>query len=117
MKVGCSRYNGLLEIWGIEYLRKSPEDLRRHKAVYKELPVGTVRWIEENKQPKPPRAEVDEEKDSESKLRRVLKKQLTVILAEDDGQHLFDKEQREKILQSAHKKVCSQNECLRSAII
>lgn len=100
LNVGCSRFNALMEIWGIEYLRKSPEDLRRHKAIYKELPIGNVRWIEETKT-----KTEDKEESGDSKLRRVLKKQLTVILAEDNGQSQFDAEQRQKILQSAHKKV------------
>jgi len=97
LKVGVSRYNALLQIWGIDALRKSPEDVRRHKAVYKELPMATVRWVEAAK-PK--------EADSESMLKKVLKKQLTVILASDhENRQPFDAEQRQKILQSAHKKV------------
>jgi len=109
LRVGCSRYNGLMEIWGLEYLRKNPEDLRRHKPIYKEIPINNVRWIDETKMKPETKGGADpkanKEEDGEAKLKRVLKKQLTIILAQDNGDHVFDSDQRQKILQSAHKKV------------
>jgi len=39
LKIGGSKYNPLLEIWGISYLKQSPfKDLRRNKPIFKEIP-------------------------------------------------------------------------------
>lgn len=108
LKVGCCRYNGLLEIWGVDYLRKSPEDLRRAKQMYREVPIGDVRWIEEAKRDKEGKESKEDkvkEESGEDKLKRVLSRQLDVILEQDGEASTFDAEQKGKILQSAHKKV------------
>lgn len=126
LKVGCSRYNGLLEIWGIEYLRKSPDDLRRHKAVYKEVPLNAVRWLHQQRpteskqkdtasaQTEPVaasrhRAVAERERADHGQhgdtLRLVLRKQLHLILAKHPQHGAVDKALCAKILQSAHSKV------------
>eukprot|EP01084_Bolivina_argentea_P260064 439059_1 len=118
LKIGLSKYNPLLEIWGINYLKQIPKDPRRAKQIYKEMPINTIRWLDSkemnsiNKQTTNKLQYMKQEKNngnnkvsSDVKLKNYLKNQLNVILKNENNINLFNDEQRHKILESSHKKV------------